>query len=229
MTTENHIIQLHQVSKLYGTNMQALTDINLKINKADFVFITGPSGAGKTTLLRLIFSAERPSSGEILVNGVNIARIKPSLIPYFRRKTGVVFQDFMLIKNKTVYENVALTLNILGIKTKIVKKKVWQVLKWVGLLPKKDSYPQYLSGGEQQRVAIARAIINNPILLLADEPTGNLDSMLSIDIMKLFKAINARGTTVIIATHNKKMAETFSSNIIHLERGHLKDGEAYAE
>ncbi len=217
------MIQLHQVSKVYDTNTPALVDISLKIDKGGFVFITGPSGAGKTTLLKLIFSAERPSKGEILVNGINIARIKPPLIPYFRRKIGVVFQDFMLIKRKTVYENVAFALDILGMKRKFVKRKVWQVLKWVGLLQKKDSLPPCLSGGEQQRVAIARAIINNPVLLLADEPTGNLDSALSIEIMKLFRAINARGTTVVIATHNKSMAEKFSENIIYLDRGHLKE------
>jgi len=216
------MIRLHQVSKLYNNNIPALTDINLKINKGDFVFITGPSGAGKTTLLKLIFSAERPSKGEIVVNGINLARIKTSAIPYFRRKTGVVFQDFKLINTKTVYENVGFALDILGTKRKFVKRKVWQVLKWVGLLQKKDALPPCLSGGEQQRVAIARAIINNPVLLLADEPTGNLDPVLSLEIMKLFKAINARGTTVVIATHDKSMAEKFSENITCLERGHVK-------
>jgi cell division transport system ATP-binding protein len=217
------MIQLHQVSKLYNTSIPALIDINLKINKGDFVIITGPSGAGKTTLLKLIFSAEKATKGEIIVNGINIARIKSSAIPHFRRQIGVVFQDFMLIKSKTVYENVGFTLDILGIKRSLVKRKVWQVLKWVGLLQKKDSMPLCLSGGEQQRVAIARAIINNPVLLLADEPTGNLDATLSFDIMKIFKAINARGTTVVIATHNRAMSEKFSDNIIFLERGRIKE------
>ena len=217
------MIQLHQVSKLYDNNIPALKDISLKINKGEFFFINGPSGAGKTTLLKLIFSAEKPTKGEIIVNGVNIARIKNISIPYFRRKTGVVFQDFKLINSKTVYENVGFALEILGTKRRIVKRKVWQVLKWVGLLQKKDSFPPCLSGGEQQRVAIARAIINNPVILLADEPTGNLDSTLSLEIMKLFKAINARGTTVVIATHNKGMAEKFSKNIIFLERGYIKE------
>ncbi|MFC1591774.1 cell division ATP-binding protein FtsE [Thermodesulfobacteriota bacterium] len=215
------MIQFHQVSKLYDSTVPALMDIHFKVNKGDFVFINGPSGAGKTTLLKLIFSSERPTKGEIIVNGINICRMKPSDIPQFRRKIGVVFQDFKLIKTKSVYENVAFALEILGTRQKVVKKKVWQVLKWVGLLQKKDTLPPRLSGGEQQRVAIARAIINNPILLLADEPTGNLDPVLSFEIMKLFKAINARGTTVVIATHNREMADKFSGNIISLGRGHL--------
>jgi len=215
------MIQLHQVHKFYDTSIPALEDINLKIRKGDFVFVTGPSGAGKTTLLELIFSAETPSKGEIIVNGVNITRIKSSAIPYIRRRIGVVFQDFKLIPTKTVYENVAFALEIIGVNRKIIKRKVWQVLKWVGLLQKKDAFPPCLSGGEQQRVAIARAIINNPILLLADEPTGNLDPALSLDIIKLFKAINARGTTILIATHDRQMAEKFSDKIIFLKHGKL--------
>ena len=218
------MIQFHQVSKFYDSSIPALDSIDLKIDKGSFVFITGPSGAGKTTMLKLMFSAERPSRGEIIVNGVNIARVKPSAIPFFRRKLGVVFQDFKLINSRTVYDNVSFSLDISGTKRKLVKKRVWQVLKWLGLLQKKDSFPPCLSGGEQQRVSIARAIINNPTLLLADEPTGNLDPALSMDIMKLFKAINARGTTIVIATHNKSMAETFSGNIISLERGRIKGG-----
>ncbi|MCP4714248.1 MAG: cell division ATP-binding protein FtsE [Deltaproteobacteria bacterium] len=216
------MIQLHQVFKYYDTNLPALADITLKIKKGDFVFITGPSGAGKTTLLKLMFSSEKPTRGEIIVNGINIARIKASGIPAFRRQAGVVYQDFKLINSKTVYENVSFPLDISGARRKVVRRKAWQVLKWVGLLQKKDSFPNHLSGGEQQRVAIARAIINNPILLLADEPTGNLDPVLALEIMKLFRAINTRGTTIIIATHNQSMAEKFSEKIIHLERGHVK-------
>jgi len=215
------MIEFHHVSKLYHTT-PALSDINLKINKGDFAFLTGPSGAGKTTLLKLIFSSERPSNGEIIVNGVNITRLKPSAIPYLRRKIGVVFQDFKLIATKTVFENVALTLDIIGMSRKVIKRRVWQVLKWVGLLQKIDAYPSCLSGGEQQRVAIARAIINSPLLLLADEPTGNLDPGLSLEIMKLFKAINTRGTTIVVATHNRAMAESFSQNIIGLSHGRIE-------
>ncbi len=214
------MIHIHQASKYYNNAIPALVDISFKINKGDFVFITGPSGAGKTTLLRLMFCAERPSSGEIILNGVNISRIKPSAIPALRRSIGVVFQDFKLIDSRTVYENVAFALEITGAGAKTIKKKVWQTLKWVGLLQKKDSLPPCLSGGEQQRVAIARAIVNNPLLLLADEPTGNLDPQLSLDIMRLFKAINARGTTIVVATHNRGMAEQFSDKIICLSRRH---------
>jgi len=214
------MIHIHQVSKYYNNAIPALVDVSFKINKGDFVFITGPSGAGKTTLLKLMFCAERPSSGEIITNGVNISRMKPSTIPALRRSIGVVFQDFKLIDNRTVFENVAFALEIMGVNRRTIKKKVWQTLKWVGLLQKKDALPPCLSGGEQQRVAIARAIVNNPRLLLADEPTGNLDPQLAQDIMKLFKAINARGTTIVIATHNPEMAAQFSNTIIHLSRRH---------
>jgi cell division transport system ATP-binding protein len=215
------MIKLHRVTKYYENKIPAINDLNLSINKGEFVFITGSSGAGKSTLIKLIFSSEKPNSGEIVVNSENITRMSPKEIPYFRRRVGVVFQDFKIIQNRSVYDNVAFPLDIIGTRGKLVKKKVWQVLKWVGLLQKKDSLPLQLSGGEQQRVAIARAIINNPILLLADEPTGNLDPKLSFEIMKLFKAINARGTTVVIATHDKNTALNFSENIITLERGKL--------
>jgi len=215
------MIKLYRVTKYYENKIPAINDFNLSISKGEFVFITGPSGAGKSTLIKLIFSSEQPNTGKIIVNNENITRMRSKEIPYFRRKVGVVFQDFKIIQNRSVYDNVAFPLDIIGTRRKLVKKKVWQVLKWVGLLQKKDSLPLQLSGGEQQRVAIARAIINNPILLLADEPTGNLDPKLSFEIMKLFKAINARGTTVVIATHDKNTALNFSENIITLERGKL--------
>lgn len=215
------MIKLHRITKYYENKIPAINDINLSIRKGEFVFITGPSGAGKSTLIKLIFSSEQPNAGEIVVNNENITRMSSKEIPYFRRKVGVVFQDFKIIQNRSVFDNVAFPLDIIGTRRKLVKKKVWQVLKWVGLLQKKDSLPSQLSGGEQQRVAIARAIINNPILLLADEPTGNLDPKLSFEIMKLFKAINARGTTVVIATHDKNTALNFSENIITLDRGKL--------
>ena len=215
------MIKLHRITKYYENKIPAINDFNLSIRKGEFVFITGPSGAGKSTLIKLIFSSEQPNTGEIVVNNENITRMSSKEIPYFRRKVGVVFQDFKIIQNRSVFDNVSFPLDIIGTRRKLVKKKVWQVLKWVGLLQKKDSLPSQLSGGEQQRVAIARAIINNPILLLADEPTGNLDPKLSFEIMKLFKAINARGTTVVIATHDKNTALNFSENIITLERGKL--------
>jgi len=214
------MIHIHQTSKYYNSSIPALVDVSFKIRKGEFVFITGPSGAGKTTLLRLLFCAERPSSGEIILSGVNISRIKPPAIPALRRKIGVVFQDFKLITTWSVYENVAFPLEVMGTGRKTTRKKVWQALKWVGLLQKKDTLPLCLSGGEQQRVAIARAIVNNPLLLLADEPTGNLDPQLSVDIMKLFRAINARGTTIVVATHNRAMAEQFADTIVSLNRRH---------
>lgn len=215
------MIKLHRVFKYYDNKIPAINDINLTIEKGSFVIITGPSGAGKSTLIKLIFSAERPNKGEIVVDSRNLTRMDQKEIPYFRRKVGVVFQDFKIIQTRSVYENVAFPLDITGTSPKVIKKRVWQVLKWVGLLQKKDALPFHLSGGEQQRVAIARAIINNPILLLADEPTGNLDPVLSFEIMKLFKAINARGTTVVIATHDKNTAQRISENIITLERGKI--------
>jgi cell division transport system ATP-binding protein len=217
------MIELHQVSKYYTSTIPALFDVSLKINKGDFVFLTGPSGAGKTTLLKLLFLSERPNSGKIIVNGTDISHLKPSAIPHFRRSIGVVYQDFKLITTKTIFENVAFPLYMQGLRSEMVKRRAWQVLKWVGLLQKNEAYPQSLSGGEQQRVAIARAIINSPLLLLADEPTGNLDNELAFEIMKLFKAINVRGTTVVIATHNNAMARQFSDHIIHLGHEHSEE------
>ena len=218
------MIELHKVSKYYNSTIPALYDVSMKINKGDFVFLTGPSGAGKTTLLKLLFLSERPNSGKIIVNGTDISSLKPSAIPHFRRKIGVVYQDFKLINTKTIFDNVAFPLDMQGLRSEMVKRRAWQVLKWVGLLQKNEAYPQSLSGGEQQRVAIARAIINSPLLLLADEPTGNLDNELAFEIMKLFKAINVRGTTVVIATHNNAMARQFSDHIIHLGHDHSEEG-----
>ena len=210
------MIDLKSVSKYYASSIPALEDVSFSVGKGEFAFLTGPSGAGKTTLLKLLFVSERATSGQIIVNGSDVATLRPAAVPFFRRKIGVVYQDFKLITTKTIFDNVAFPLDIQGMNSRMVKRKTWQVLKWVGLLQKNDAYPQTLSGGEQQRVAIARAIINSP--LLADEPTGNLDDELAYDIMKLFKAINLRGTTVVIATHNHGMASRFSDRIIHLRR-----------
>ena len=215
------MIKLHNVTKKYDTPVAALDNLNLHIPRGSFIFITGHSGAGKTTLLKIMFSSERPTSGEVLVDNVNIGRLTEHKIPLFRRRLGIVYQDFKLIPSRPVYDNVAFPLEIRGENPRRIKKRVWQVLKWVGLLAKKDAMPLSLSGGEQQRVAIARAVIANPVLLLADEPTGNLDAELARDILKLFKAINARGTTVLIATHNDEMARQFSDSIVHLTRGRL--------
>ena len=219
------MIQIFNLYKVYPDNHPALTDINLHIKKGDFVFVTGPSGAGKTTLIKLIFCAEKATRGQIIVNGINLAKIKKSGISCLRRNIGVVFQDFKLLNNRTAYENVVFALEVTGARRKEIKRKAWQVLKLVGLQNRLDATPLGLSGGEQQRIAIARAIVNNPTILLADEPTGNLDSEITQDIMKLFKNINERGTTVIIATHNKNLAHQYSDKHILLDKSKIVNPE----
>jgi cell division transport system ATP-binding protein len=214
------MIQLFRVSKSYGTNI-ALDDIGIKIRKGEFVFITGPSGAGKTTLLRLIFGADQPTSGQILINGINLIRIKRHKLDLLRRKIGFVFQDFKLLNNKTVFQNVALALEVTGERPVIIRKKTHQALRAVGLAKKEKAFPLQLSGGEQQRVAIARAIINDPLILIADEPTGNLDPDITKDIMLLFRSINLRGTTLVIATHSRELLQDTGQKIIVLNRGRI--------
>jgi cell division transport system ATP-binding protein len=215
------MIHISHVSKAYLKDTPALTDVNLVIDKGEFVFLTGPSGAGKSTLLRLLFGAEKPSEGQILIGGRNISRLPDSQILLLRRKIGVVFQDFKLLANLTVFENVALALEVLGEPWRVVQQKVWRVLKSVGLAHKMHTRPVVLSGGEQQRVAIARAIVNEPDILLADEPTGNLDPDLTMEIMKFFQQVNARGTTMIIATHNPDLLTRFNKRQVVLDRGHV--------
>ncbi len=212
------MIQIFRVSKSYGTNI-ALDDIGLHIRKGDFVFITGPSGAGKTTLLRLIFGADQPTSGQILINGINLNRIKRQKLDLLRRKIGFVFQDFKLLNSKTVFQNVALALEVTGEKPAVIRKKTHQALRAVGLEKKEKAFPLQLSGGEQQRVAIARAIINDPLILVADEPTGNLDPDITRDIMLLFRSINLKGTTLVIATHSRELLQNTGQRIIVLNQG----------
>ena len=219
------MIQIFNLDKVYPDNHPALTDINLHIKKGDLVFVTGPSGAGKTTLIKLIFCAEKATRGQIIVNGINLAKIKKSGISYLRRNIGVVFQDFKLLNNRTAYDNIVFALEVTGARRKEIKRKAWQVLKLVGLQNRLDATPLGLSGGEQQRIAIARAIVNNPTILLADEPTGNLDSEITQDIMNLFKNINERGTTVVIATHNKNLAHQYSDKHILLEKSRIVNPE----
>lgn len=214
------MIQLFRVSKSFGTNI-ALDDIGIKIRKGEFVFITGPSGAGKTTLLRLIFGADQPTSGQILINGINLTRIKRHKLDLLRRKIGFVFQDFKLLNNKTVFQNVALALEVTGERPVIIRKKTHQALRAVGLAKKEKAFPLQLSGGEQQRVAIARAIINDPLILIADEPTGNLDPDITKDIMLLFRSINLRGTTLVIATHSRELLQDTGQKIVVLNRGRI--------
>jgi len=223
------VIQLFGVSKKYGPFRDALNDVSFRIAPGEFVFLTGPSGAGKSTLLRLLFLEEPPTTGQILVNGRNIGVLPQSQIPYLRRTMGVVFQDFKLIGRKTVFENISFVQNVLGLARAEQKRRAYHVLKRVGLHHLMNSFPDELSGGEQQRVAIARAIVNEPTLLLADEPTGNLDPVLAEEIMRLFVEINIRGTTVVVATHDLEMIRRMGKRTLTLERGRLHDPDRARE
>ena len=215
------MIRLFHVYKSFGSKNPALIDISLTVPKGEFVFVTGPSGAGKTTLLKIIFCAEKPTSGHALVNGRNLMRIKDSELSSLRRRIGVVFQDFKLLPRRTVFENVALSLEVMGVPSSIIRKKVHQTLRYLGLADKEGYYPPQVSGGEQQRVAIARAIVNSPLILLADEPTGNLDYDLTMETMALLKEIHTRGTTVIVATHSQELLKGTRRRIIALHKGRM--------
>lgn len=218
------MIQLFHVHKSYARKRVALDDVTLHIVKSEFALITGPSGAGKTTLLKLLFGLEHPDSGQILVQGRNIARLNANGWPYLRRTIGFVFQDFKLLQKKTVFENVAVAMRVAGASPSEIKKRVYEVLGSVGLEHKKEMLPTMLSAGEQQRVSVARAIVNYPVILLADEPTGNLDSELSLEIFDLLKKINARGTTILVATHDREIISRFSRRVINLKQGHIMEG-----
>ncbi len=223
------MIQFFQVTK-YFDRYAALRDVTLRVDKGECVLLTGPSGAGKTTLLKLIFGAEVPDEGQILVQNRNIARLRASDVPYLRRTMGFVLQDFKLLPQKTVFENVALPLIIQGTAGLEVRRKVSEALKAVGLDHKRGSQTAGVSAGEQQRVCLARAIVNSPIILLADEPTGNLDTNLTMEIIELFKAIHARGTTVMLATHNRQVVEEMKGRIIRLHSGRvLSDQGVHSE
>jgi len=215
------VIQLYHVTKQYAGEAPALRDVTLRVEKGEFVFVTGPSGAGKSTLIRLIFCAEAATSGQLLVFGRNLAKVRPSQVPYLRRAIGVVFQDFKLLPDRTVAENVAFPLEVRGLFPKDVRRKVQGMLRSVGLELKAGKFPLSLSGGEQQRVAVARALVGDPALLLADEPTGNLDPERTLEVMELLQAANARGTTVVVATHDRQLLERYKRRILALERGQL--------
>jgi cell division transport system ATP-binding protein len=216
------VIETQNLSKAYGPGFHALKHLTLTIEKGEFVFLTGASGAGKSTLLRMLLLQERPTEGDVIVAGRNLSRLSPSDVQAYRRSVGFVFQDFKLIPTKTVFENVSFALRVLGVSIDQQRRRTYQVLKWVGLQHRLQAYPMELSGGEQQRVAIARALVNDPQLVLADEPTGNLDPELSIEIMKLFREINTRGTTVLVATHNPELIRFVGKRRIHLEHGQLE-------
>ncbi len=217
------MIRMYHVSKRYPGGNDALSDVNLEIERGDFVFLTGPSGAGKTTLLRLLLRQELPTDGQILVNGRNVGALPWSKIPGLRRTIGVVFQDFKLIRRKTALENVSYVLNVAGVPPKERKRRAYEALRGVGLHHRLGTLPAALSGGEQQRVAIARAVVNDPELLLADEPTGNLDPDLAVEIMRVFREINARGTTIVVATHDRDMIRRMQRRTVVLEHGRVVD------
>jgi cell division transport system ATP-binding protein len=214
---------MFHVSKDYEGGTPALRDVTVKIGKGDFLFITGPSGAGKTTLLKIMFGSEAPSEGQLLIDGRNYSKISSKEITALRRRMGFVFQDFKLLPNRTVFENVALSLRVMGVGPREVRTRVQKMLSYVKLQHRANFKPLMLSGGEQQRVAIARALVKEPAIILADEPTGNLDEALSFDIIELFREVNNRGTTVVVATHDKALIERFAKRSIHLEHGRVSE------
>ena len=216
-------IRTYHVSKSYSAGSFALRDVSLEFRKGEFVFLTGPSGAGKTTLLRLLFAAAQPSEGQIVVLGRNIARLGDSAIPSLRRRIGVVFQDFKLLPRRTIEENVALALDVVGMPRRQARGRVFSILKQLGLQHRRYHHPLSLSGGEQQRVAIARALVNEPEILLADEPTGNLDPDLTVEIMDLIASTATRGTTVIVATHELDLVARYGKRSVRLESGRVTE------
>ncbi len=215
------MIEAYHVSKTYARGVYALRDLSLRVEKGDFVFLTGPSGAGKSTLLRLLIRQDVPSEGQLIVGGRNLATLTTRQVQSYRRSLGFVFQDFKLLPAKTVLENVSFVPRVLGMVESQQQRRTFQVLKWVGLQHRMNAYPLELSGGEQQRIAIARALVNDPSIILADEPTGNLDPDLSLEIMNLFREINARGTTVVVATHDRELIRRVGRRAVTLDHGNI--------
>ena len=220
------MIQMREVSKTYDTGVVALDHVNVDIKKGEFVFVVGPSGAGKSTFIKMLFREELPTKGKLLVNGHDVVEMERSEVPYLRRELGVIFQDYRLLPDKTVFENVAFAMQVIEAPRRTMQRSVNSVLDVVGLRDKYRSFPSQLSGGEQQRVAIARAIVNNPSIVIADEPTGNLDPETSWDIMDIFKRINADGTTIVMATHDKDIVDAMKRRVIAIEDGHIVRDEA---
>jgi cell division transport system ATP-binding protein len=223
------MIEMQDVYKTYPNGVIALNGISVRIKQGEFVYVVGPSGAGKSTFIKMMYREEKPTSGSIMINGVNLAKLKDSKVPLLRRHIGVVFQDFKLLPKLTVYENVAFALEVIEESPKTIKKKVMEVLDLVGLKHKARFYPNELSGGEQQRVSIARSIVNSPKIVIADEPTGNLDPDTSWGIMELFEEINDRGTTIVMATHNREIVNTIKRRVIAIENGKIVRDEARGE
>ena len=215
------MIETHHLSKLYSRGLYALHDLSLTVEKGEFVFLTGPSGAGKSTLLRLLLVQDRPTEGELFVNGHDLTSLSRGDVQEYRRGIGFIFQDFKLIPTRTVFENVAFVLEVLGVPAGQQRRRAFQVLKWVGLQHRINAFPRDLSGGEQQRIAIARALVNDPALVLADEPTGNLDPDLSLEIMNLLREVNAGGTTVVVATHDRELIRLVGRRTITLDQGRV--------
>jgi len=219
------MIEMQDVSKSYANGTSALNGVSIKIDKNEFVYVVGPSGAGKSTFIKLMYREERPTKGHIFVNGFNIERLKERKVPLLRRSMGVVFQDFKLLPKLTAAQNIAFGLEVISVPVRQIKRRVKDVLEWVGLQEKGQMLPTQLSGGEQQRVAVARALVNNPTLIIADEPTGNLDPDTSWGIMKLFQRINDRGTTIVMATHNREIVNTMRKRVIAIEEGKIARDE----
>ncbi|WP_033543435.1 cell division ATP-binding protein FtsE [Planococcus sp. CAU13] len=220
------MIQMKNVYKKYPNGIVALNGMNVEIKQGEFVYIVGPSGAGKSTFIKMMYREESPTSGQMLVNGVDLAKIKRKNIPLLRRQIGVVFQDFKLLPRLNVYENVAFALEVIEEKPEAIRKRVLEVLDLVGLKHKARMFPRELSGGEQQRISVARSIVNTPKVVIADEPTGNLDPETSWDIMNLFERINASGTTILMATHNREIVNTMRHRVIAIEGGLIARDEA---
>jgi len=223
------VIEMQEIWKTYADGTHALRGVSVLIERNEFVYLVGPSGAGKSTFMKLIYREEVPTKGQISVNGFNIGKLKPRKIPYVRRNIGVIFQDYRLLPNLTAYENVAFAMEVIEAPRRLIKKRTMEVLELVGLKGKQNSLPAQLSGGEQQRVAIARAIVNNPAVIVADEPTGNLDPETSWGIMNLLEEINFRGTTIVMATHNREIVNSLRKRVIAIEDGLIARDEARGE
>lgn len=220
------MLEMIDVSKIYPGGSVALQDINVRIEQGEFVFIVGPSGAGKSTFFKMLFREVLPSSGKVIVNGYDLVKMTDKEIPYFRRQLGIVFQDYRLLPDRTVYDNVAFAMQVIETPYRKIKRRVNDVLDLVGLRKRAHAYPTELSGGEQQRIAIARAIVNDPILLIADEPTGNLDPETSWEIMDIFREVNKSGTTIVMATHDREIVDEMEKRVIAIEHGHIVRDDA---